>query len=87
VDRPIELVLRVGDVALPVAVGDVLPARVLGPGTVWVAGVRLHAVVPADVVVGETVRVRVTEAKPARVVLQVLRDAPPDGASLIDVRA
>jgi hypothetical protein len=51
------------------------------------AGVRVRAIVPADAVVGEEVRVRVTEVDPARVVLQVMRDAPPEGPALIDVRA
>jgi hypothetical protein len=85
--RPIELVLRAGDLEVPLSVGTVLPARVLGPSTVWLAGVRVRAVVPDDAVVGEEVRVRVTEADPARVVLQVMRDAPPEGPALIDVRA
>ncbi len=85
--RPIELVLRAGDLEVPLTVGTVLPARVLGSATVWLAGVRLRAVVPADAVVGEEVRVRVTAVDPARVVLQVVRDAPPEGAALVDVRA
>jgi hypothetical protein len=85
--RPIELVLRAGDLEVPLSVGAILPARVLGSSTVWLAGVRVRAIVPADAVVGEEVRVRVTEADPARVVLQVLRDAPPEGPALIDVRA
>jgi hypothetical protein len=88
-DRAMELVLRAGDLELPIAVGDVLPARVLGPGTIWVAGVRLPAQMPADVEAGEAVRLRVTELDPhgGRVLLQFMREAPPDGGSLIDVRA
>jgi hypothetical protein len=88
--RPIELVLRAGDLEVPLTVGTILPARVLGVGrdsVVWLAGVRVRAIVPADAEVGEEVRVRVTQADPARVVLQVMRDAPPDGPALIDVRA
>jgi hypothetical protein len=87
--RPIELVLRAGDLEVPLALGSVLPARVLSSSTVWLAGVRIRAIVPADAVVGEEVRVRVTEADLGanRIVLQVMRDAPPEGPALIDVRA
>jgi hypothetical protein len=85
--RPREFVLRAGDLEVPLTIGTVLPARVLGSTTVWLAGVRVRAIVPADAVVGEEVRVRVTAVDPARVVLQVMRDAPPEGPALIDVRA
>jgi hypothetical protein len=86
-DRPSEWVLRAGDLEVPLAVGAVLPARVLSATTVWLAGVRVRASVPADAVAGDEVRVRVTAVDPARVVLQVLRDAPPEGPALLDVRA
>lgn len=89
-ERPLQLVLRAGDLDIPLTLGTVLPARVLrvgGDGVIWLAGVRIRASVPADAEVGEEVRVRVTAADPRRVVLQVLRDAPPEGPALIDVMA
>lgn len=61
--------------------GAVLAARVLdrdGPrGTLLLNGVRVPAQLPADLLEGDALRVRVTEASGERVVLQVVQQGVP----------
>ncbi len=64
--------------------GVVLAARVLdreGPrGTLLLGGVRVSAQLPPELAAGTAVRLRVTEAGPERIALQVVPPGSPDAA-------
>jgi hypothetical protein len=74
------IVLRSAAPDLPLPVGAVLGARVLGRegdrGTLLLLGARLAAQLPEGVKEGDALRVRVQEASPDRLVLKVV-DGPP----------
>lgn len=70
----------------PLRIGEVIGGRIAmsptGDRMLMIAGVRIPAQLPADLVAGQAMRLQVTESSAERLVLQVVRDtAPaPDGA-------
>jgi len=81
---PVDLVLLRGLLPeVPIRAGDVLPARVLGPGMLSLAGVRVAARLPEGLADGARLRLRVQEAGAERVVLRVVGEAEAraDGAA------
>ncbi|WCB91359.1 hypothetical protein DSM104299_00030 [Baekduia alba] len=77
---PISLVLLRGLLPdLKLVPGVVVQARVLDPRTLSIAGVRLQAQLPADVVAGQVLALRVEEASAEKLHLRVV--APPVGGS------
>ncbi|MEZ5120063.1 MAG: hypothetical protein R2736_00535 [Solirubrobacterales bacterium] len=70
---PVDVVLLRGLLPeVPIRAGDVLPARVLGPGMLSLAGVRVAARLPEGLAEGARLRLRVQEAGAERVVLRVV---------------
>jgi hypothetical protein len=66
--------------ALPVPAlrpGAVLAARVLDRGLIALAGTRVQAKLPDDVHPGDVLRLRVQEAGPEKIVLQIVPQPPP----------
>jgi len=57
---------------IPLRAGDVLPARVLGPRTLALAGARITAELPPELAEGTRLRLRVAEASSERLVLRVV---------------
>lgn len=79
---PVDLVLLRGLLPeVPIRAGDVLPARVLGPGMLSLAGVRVAARLPEGLAEGARLRLRVQEAGAERVVLRVVGEAEAGGAA------
>lgn len=81
---PVDVVLLRGLLPeVPIRAGDVLPARVLGPGMLSLAGVRVAARLPEGLAEGARLRLRVQEAGAERVVLRVVGEAEvgPGGAA------
>jgi hypothetical protein len=82
---PISLVLLRGllpDVKL--TPGVVVQGRVLDARTLSIAGVRLQAQLPGDVVAGQVLRLRVEEASTERLHLRVVDPATPQAAQRAD---
>ncbi|HEY6759742.1 MAG TPA: hypothetical protein VI318_09635 [Baekduia sp.] len=82
---PISLVLLRGllpDVKL--TPGVVVQGRVLDARTLSIAGVRLQAQLPGDVVAGQVLRLRVEEASTERLHLRVVDPATPQTAQRAD---
>jgi hypothetical protein len=74
---PINLVLLRGLLPdLTLTPGVVVSARVLDARTLSIAGVRLAAHLPADVVAGQVLRLRVEEASAEKLHLRVVEPAP-----------
>jgi hypothetical protein len=72
--------------ALPVPTlrpGAVLSARVLDRGLIALAGARLSAKLPDDVKPGDPLRLRVQEAGPERIVLQIVPQPPPAATAAV----
>src|SRR5512133_23073 len=61
--------------------GALLSARVLDRGLLSLAGARVPASLPDDVQPGQALHLRVTEAGPDRVVLQIVPQQPPPAAA------
>jgi hypothetical protein len=61
--------------------GAVLTARVLDRGLLSLAGARVPASLPDDVRPGDALHLRVQEAGPERVVLQIVPQQPPPAAA------
>jgi hypothetical protein len=57
--------------------GAVVTARVIDHGVLSLLGARVAAKLPADVRPGEVLRLRVQEAGPQRILLQVVQQPPP----------
>jgi hypothetical protein len=75
---PVDVVLLRGMLPeLGLRPGAVMAGRVLGPRTLMLAGVRLHATLPEGLHAGQHVRLRVEEASPERVHLRVLAEQLP----------
>lgn len=64
--------------------GGTLAARVVDRSSISIAGIVLAATLPDDVAAGETLRLRIEEATPERLLLRVLDETPqaPPGAAL-----
>jgi hypothetical protein len=79
---PVDLVLLRGLMPeVPIRAGDVLPARVLGPGMLSLAGVRVAAQLPDGLPEGVRLRLRVQEAGSERIVLRVVGEPEAAGAA------
>lgn len=64
--------------------GSTLAARVVDRASISIAGIVLQATLPADVAPGETLRLRIDEATPERLLLRVVEQQPqvPPGPAL-----
>jgi hypothetical protein len=70
---PANLILLRGLIPeLPMRPGDLLPARVFSRDTIVLAGVRVAAQVPDDLVPGQRLRLRVEEASRSKLLLRVV---------------
>jgi hypothetical protein len=63
--------------------GAVLAARVLDRGLIALAGARVTATLPDDVRPGDALRLRVQEAGPERIVLQIVPQPPPASTAAV----
>jgi hypothetical protein len=63
--------------------GAVLAARVLDRGLIALAGARVSATLPDDVRPGDALRLRVQEAGPERIVLQIVPQPPPASTAAV----
>jgi hypothetical protein len=63
--------------------GAVLSARVLDRGVLSLAGARVAATLPDDVKPGDALALRVQEAGPDRVVLQIVQPPPPAATAAV----
>ncbi|MCW2993902.1 MAG: hypothetical protein JWQ18_1397, partial [Conexibacter sp.] len=78
---PVNLVLLRGLLPdLTLTPGTFLTARVLDGRTLSLAGVKLGAQLPADVVAGQVLRLRVEEASAERIHLRVVEAPAPQAA-------
>ncbi len=79
-----ELVLLRAALPIPaLRAGSVVVARVLDQRMLALAGARVAATLPDDVKPGEVLRLRVQEAGPERVVLQIVPQAPPAATAAV----
>lgn len=64
--------------------GAMLAARVVDRASISIAGIVLAATLPEDVAAGQTLRLRIDEATPERLLLRVVDEAPqtPQGHAL-----
>ncbi len=70
---PANLILLRGLIPeLPMRPGDVLPARVFSRDTIVLAGVRVAAQVPDNLVTGQRLRLRVEEASQSKLLLRIV---------------
>jgi hypothetical protein len=69
--------------ALTLRRGAVLAARVLDRGLLALAGARVPATLPDDVRPGDVLRLRVQEAGPERILLQVVQPPPPAATAAV----
>lgn len=70
---PANLILLRGLIPeLPMRPGDLLPARVFSRDTIVLAGVRVAAQVPDNLVTGQRLRLRVEEASQSKLLLRVV---------------
>jgi hypothetical protein len=63
--------------------GAIVAARVLDRGLLLLGDARVAATLPSDVRPGDALRLRVQEATPERVVLQVVPQPPPAATALV----
>lgn len=74
------VLLRTAGADVQLAPGTLLAARVLGPGAISLAGVRLAATLPPGLEPGVALRLQVTEASTAQLVLRIVGTAQPGQA-------
>jgi hypothetical protein len=84
---PVDVVLLRGMLPdLTLRAGAIVSGRVLDARTLVLAGVRLAAQLPGDVVAGQVLRLRVEEAGADRVHLRIVEQAaPPEAGSVTQV--
>jgi hypothetical protein len=63
--------------------GAVVAARVLDRGVLSLLGARVPATLPDDVRPGDVLRLRVQEASPERILLQVVQQPPPTATAAV----